>query len=47
VVSGAPTDAGYTAAFLVSAGVALAAGIVSALIPRAPQAKGEPVAVNA
>ena len=26
VVSGAPTDAGYTAAFLVSAGVALAAG---------------------
>ena len=47
VVSGAPTDAGYTTAFLVSAGVALAAGIVSALIPRAPQPKGEPVAVNA
>jgi hypothetical protein len=32
---------------VVSAGVALAAGIVSALIPRARQPKGEPVAVNA
>jgi predicted MFS family arabinose efflux permease len=29
-----PTDAGYTAAFLTSAGVALAAAIVAAMIPR-------------
>jgi predicted MFS family arabinose efflux permease len=50
VVAGAPTDAGYTTAFVVSAGVALAAGIVSALIPRAgggAKPEAEPVAARA
>ena len=47
VVSGAPTDAGYTVAFLVSAGVALAAGIVSALIPRAPRPQAQPAVAQA
>ncbi|HTE62762.1 MAG TPA: hypothetical protein VK631_20570 [Solirubrobacteraceae bacterium] len=49
-VGSAPTDSGYTAAFLTSAGVALAAGVVSALIPRAgggQHADVESVAVRA
>ena len=37
-----PSDAAYTTAFLVSAGVATAAAIVAVLIPRA----GEPAPVH-
>ena len=48
VVAGLPTDSGYTDAFLVSAGVALAAAITAFLIPsRRGRLAGEPVAVHA
>ena len=49
VVSGAPTDAGYTAAFLVSAGVALAAAHRLGADPARGRRRRrpEPVAVRA
>jgi EmrB/QacA subfamily drug resistance transporter len=47
VASGVPTDSGYTAAFLTSAGIALAATVVAAAIPaRSRSRAAAPVAVK-
>jgi MFS family permease len=44
VASGLPTDAGFTAAFLVSAGIALVAAILAVLIPRGAHRHVDPPA---